>query len=174
MRPRPTGRHQDATHAEQASVRRRLPPHSNQRVSTMRPKPKNASEHHGAFGRMRLRYEGEWMRNNGARFHRFEMGCHHGYRWHDTAADKIQRHLGEAGYETVESADKNDGTGTPSWRLSIYRRGSDEIRVFSNLTRDGRERVIHVDHYPDGTAGDDRRPRITISDVISAMSWGCA
>lgn len=139
----------------------------------MRAKPKNASEHHGAFGRMRLRYEGELARGNGARFHRFEIACHQGFRWQATAAGKIERLLTAADYEIVETVDKNDATSRPSWRSRVYRRGIDEIRVSSHLDRDGGERVHRVDHYQNGTAGDERRPRISISDVISAMSWGC-
>ncbi len=73
----------------------------------MRPKPKNASEHHGAFGRMRLRFEGVLETGRGARLHRFEFGCQ-GYRWQRTAADKIARHLGAAGYDVVSSVDTPD------------------------------------------------------------------
>lgn len=132
-----------------------------------------ASEHKGAFGRMRLKHKGVWTRGNGANYHRYEFACYQGYGWQKTAAAKIERHLGEAGYEIAESTDTNDGTGRPSWRKRIYRRDVDEVQVSSNLDYDGGERVTRVDHYPDGTAGDRRRPGITISDVISAMSWGC-
>ena len=140
----------------------------------MRPKPKDASEHHGAFGRMRLRFEGILETGRGARLHRFEFGCHQGYRWPKTAADKIARYLGAVGYEVVSSVDTPDNTGTSGSRRRIHRRGIDEVQVSIWYDRDGGERVHRVDHFPDGTAGDGRRSGITIDQIISAMSWGCA
>lgn len=139
-----------------------------------RAKPKDASEHHGAFGRMRLQYEGVWTRGNGAKAHRFEFTCHHGYRWQKTAAAKIEHHLISVGYEIASSIDKNDATGRPSSRSRVYRRGVDEVHIAGWIDRDGTEHVYRVEHYWNGIAGDDRRPRITLDQVISAMSWGCA
>lgn len=137
----------------------------------MRAKPKNPSEHHGAFGRMRLRYEGLLERGNGARHHRFEIGCHQGYAWSRTALGKLRTHLAAAGYEPVDTAH----SGGNHDRTHVFRRGVDEVRVvtFGTGPHEPTERVYRVDHYPDGTAGDGRN-RLTIGDIINAMSWGMA
>lgn len=140
----------------------------------MRSKPRDVSEHHGAFGRMRLRFDGILTTGCGARLHRFEFRRYQGSRWERTAAEKIARHLGDGGYTLVSSIDTPDNTGTSGSRRRIYRRGTDEVQVSSWYDKDGGERVNRVEHFPAGTAGDDRRPRITIDQVISAMSWGCA
>ena len=141
----------------------------------MRPKPKNPSEHHGAFGRMRLRYEGLLERGNGARHHRFEMGCHQGYAWSRTALGKLRTHLAAAGYEPVGTDERRDNAGAVWDRTYVFRRGEDEVRVsaYGTSAHNPEERVHRVDHYPDGTAGDGRN-RLTIGDVINAMSWGMA
>jgi hypothetical protein len=140
----------------------------------MRPKPKNASEHHGAFGRMRLRYEGLLERGNGARHHRFEFR-HLCDRWPRTALGKLRTHLAAAGYEPGDTTERLDNAGVVWDRTYVFRRGVDEVRVSAYGTgpHNPEERVHRVDHYPDGTAGDGRN-RLTIGDVINAMSWGMA
>lgn len=141
----------------------------------MRPKPKNPSEHHGAFGRMRLSYDGILTRDNGARHHRFEMRCHHGYRWSKTALGKIRTHLAAAGYEPAPTDERLDNTGAVHRRIYVFRRGVDEVRVDALAASrfQPEESVQRVDHYEDGTAGDGRN-RLTLGDIVNAMSWGMA
>lgn len=141
----------------------------------MRPKPKNASEHHGAFGRMRLRYDGLLTCGNGATHHRFEFHCYQGYRWSRTALGKIRTHLAVTGYEPGGTSERLDNAGNVWDRTYVFRRGVDEVRVSASAAsqHDPEERVHRVDHYPDGTAGDGRN-RLTLGDIIGAMSWGMA
>lgn len=136
----------------------------------MRPKPKDASEHHGAFGRMRLRYDGLWGKNGtGARYHRFEIRSLWD-KWCRTALGKLRSLLTAAGYEEDQPV-TGDGLRDS---LYVFRRGEDEVRIFAYARTDHEplERVYRVEHFPNGTKGDDRRPRVTIEQVIHAMSWG--
>jgi len=139
----------------------------------MRPKPRKASEHHGAFGRMRLQFDGILTRDNGARHHRFVFNCHQGYRWQYTALGKIRTHLAAAGYEEVAADPPVEKPARMEHLIRVFRRGEDEVRVDTFTTFADEECVRRVDHYEDGTAGDGRN-RLSIGDVINAMSWGMA
>lgn len=138
----------------------------------MRAKPKNPSPHHGAFGRMRLRYDGLLTRDNGALLHRFEMSDMHG-RWTRTALGKLRAHLGERGYEQVQVKETKDNLGDVSSRIYVFRNGSDEVqaRTYAEGRFEKEERVHTVEHYPDGPSGDGRL-RVTLGQIISAMCWG--
>lgn len=139
----------------------------------MRKKPRDASEHHGAFGRMRLHYDGLLTTGNGSRLHRFEFRSMW-HRWPRTALGKIRTLMAEAGYEAGETRERIDNAGNVHDRTYVFLRGEDEVRVFAygTSTYEKEERVHRVEHFPNGTKGDDRRPGITINQVISAMSWG--
>lgn len=138
----------------------------------MATKPKDASRHHGAFGRMRLRHDGRITRGNGAVYHHFEMTNKHS-RWATNGLGKLRAHLTRDGYEEVGSDERLDNQGVPHARTHVFRKGDDEVRIDTFLTgpAGGTEHVRSVAHFPDGTAGDGRN-RLTLGQIASAMSWG--
>lgn len=135
-------------------------------------KPKDASEHHAALLKMRMRYDGDWTLNNGARFHRFA------YRQESprTAIGKLHALFTEQGYRPGETRDVTLTTGQVWSRKYSYLRGNEVVRIHAYTTSASNlsEYVQHLDHFEEGMAGDPSRARISIDQLVNAMSWGCA
>lgn len=133
------------------------------------------SPHHALLVRLQLRSEA-LVANNGAMLTRHELSSNH---WgfsnrpktlHGKLKEKI---LEPFGYALVDTKESLTPSGLLFSRTYTYAKDEDTFRIYAYAECDfhAEERVVYVDHFPDGVGGTNHST-LTIEDIIGAMSWG--
>lgn len=135
------------------------------------------SPHHALLVRLQLDSVA-YDASNGAEFTRHMLSANHfmfGNRSKALHGKLKEQLLTPLGYELIETRDGLTPSGLLSTLTYTYAKGEDVIRIYAYATSDfhAEERVVHVDHFPLGTASTNQGT-VTIDQIINTMSWGMA